>query len=88
MAGSHPADYEAGIDGERMNGLPVVYLRSCRTPASGFGTLMQTMRPEVYVGKRVRFSGSVRLEDLTSWAGLWMRVDGPTPGRHLAFDNM
>lgn len=40
------------------------------------------------LGKRVKFSGAVRSESLTSWAGLWMRVDGPDSGRHLAFDNM
>ncbi len=89
MAGSHPADYEASIaGGEQFDGRPVAYIRSCRTPASGFGTLMQTIGPELYAGKRVKFSGAVRSENLTSWAGLWMRVDGPTAGRQLAFDNM
>lgn len=88
MAGSHPADYEAGTDGERIDGQPVAHLRSCHSPASGFGTLMQTILPELYAGKRVKFSGSVRSESLTGWAGLWMRVDGPKAGRHLAFDNM
>ncbi|HKF16651.1 MAG TPA: MerR family transcriptional regulator [Candidatus Dormibacteraeota bacterium] len=89
MAGSHPGDYEAGVDtGERFDGHPVAYLRSCRTPASGFGTLMQTISPEEFSGKRVKFSGAVRSESLTGWAGLWMRVDSPVSARHLAFDNM
>lgn len=89
MAGSHPGDYEAGIDAsEHFQGHPVAYLRSCRTRASGFGTLMQTISPEEFSGKRVKFSGVVRSESLTGWAGLWMRVDGPVSARHLAFDNM
>jgi hypothetical protein len=89
MAGSHPGDYEAGIDAdERFEGHPVAYLRSCRTPASGFGTLMQTISPEEFSGKGVGFSGAVPSESLTGWAGLWMRVDGPVSARHLAFDNM
>lgn len=89
MSGSHPGDYEAGIDaGERFERHPVAYLRSSRTPASGFGTLMQTIAPEEFSGKRVKFAGAVRSESLTGWAGLWMRVDGPVSARHLAFDNM
>jgi len=74
-----PGDFE---------GHAVAYLRSCRTPASGFGTLMQTISANEFLGKRAKFAGAIRSEGLTSWAGLWMRVDGPDSGRHLAFDNM
>jgi hypothetical protein len=65
----------------------------------GFGTMMQCIDPADYAGKRVRFSGYVKAEEVTSWAGLWMRVDGPTPPNPdapvalpktipLGFDNM
>ena len=39
-----------------------------------------------FVGKVVRFEGEVRSENLDGWAGLWLRVDGPSG--HLFFDNM
>jgi hypothetical protein len=48
---------------------------------------MQTFAPGSLLGKRVRFSGYVRSREVTGWAGLWMRVDGPN-GETLAFDNM
>ena len=38
-------------------------------------------------GKRIRLSGHARSKDVSDWAGLWMRVDGPK-GEPLAFDNM
>lgn len=50
--------------------------------------LSQSIRPELYRGKRVRFSAWVKPLGITSatYAGLWMRVDGA--GVSLAFDNM
>ncbi len=65
----------------------VAYLRSVTKRTSGFGTIMQTITADEYLGKRVRFSAAVRGEGIDASAGLWMRVDGSgsTP---LAFDNM
>jgi hypothetical protein len=51
-----------------------------------FGTLMQSVNAQGYRGKRVRFSAMVKTQDVTDWAGLWMRVDGTR--RATAFDNM
>jgi hypothetical protein len=90
MAGRRPDDYEVGLlpaslshDGHR-----VVQLRS-RVSASGgrgdFGTLMQSFTAANYLGRRVRFSATVRTLEVTGWSGLWMRVDGRGA---RAFDNM
>ena len=52
---------------------------------------MQSFAATNYLGKRVRFSGYVKSENITRWAGLWMRIDGPTSGgspKSLGFDNM
>jgi len=55
--------------------------------ASGFGTLTQGVAANGFRGKRVRYSGYVRTQDVSEgWVGLWMRVDGPEG--MLAFDNM
>ena len=58
-----------------------------RQKPTGFGTMMQSMEPGDYLGKRVRYSAFVKTKDVTDWAGLWMRVDGPSQ-KMLAFDNM
>jgi hypothetical protein len=54
----------------------------------GFGTLMQMTQVGQYSGRRVRFSGFVKSDKVTQWAGLWFRVDGPNPNQQLSFDNM
>jgi hypothetical protein len=88
MAGSKPTDYETGVDKQQThNGHPSAYLKAKKVEIEGFGTLMQDFRADRYVGKRLRFSASVKSEGLQNWAGLWMRVD-QGKGAPLAFDNM
>jgi len=51
-----------------------------------FAGIGQAIRPDNYLGKRVRFSAWVRHENtLGSDIGLWMRIDGP--GVTEGFDN-
>lgn len=54
------------------------------------GTLNQSMKPDAFRGKRVRYSAMVKTDSIASaaGAGLWMRVDGPDVGETLQFDNM
>jgi len=87
VAGSKPADYEAGTDAQASyNAHPSAYLKSKKSEIDGFGTLMQDFRADKYAGKRVRFSAFARTEAVADWAGLWMRIDkGPNM---LEFDNM
>jgi hypothetical protein len=88
-AGSRPADYEMAVDPAGGRTAAAAFIRARGpNPPDGFGTLMQTFQGTEYYGKRLRFSGYVRAANISNWAGLWMRVDGP-PGRPaLAFDNM
>lgn len=89
LAGSHPADYEYGVEpDERARRTRVAYLRARGADPKGFGTLMQTIAADAVAGHRVRFSGTVRADGVTGWAGLWMRVDGIPGSPMLAFDNM
>jgi hypothetical protein len=88
MAGSKPANYDTGVDRDTVyNSKPSAYVKA-KADQDGFGTLMQQFSADQYVGKRVRFSAYVKSDSVTRWAGLWMRVDGKTSGRSLAFDNM
>jgi hypothetical protein len=62
------------------------FLKSKNPNVEGFGTLMQMITAEQYLGNKLRLSGLVKSEEVTGWAGLWMRVD---KGREvLAIDNM
>lgn len=88
LRGSHPADYQAGVNQVvSHSGKASAYIKSRATRPRGFGTLMQTYKADLYRGKRLRMSAQVKNERVSKWAGLWMRVDGPG-GRTLSFDNM
>src|SRR5664279_2125477 len=87
MAGSNPTSYEMGIaPGGGQNRGPAGYLKS-REPVKGFGTMMQQFAADDYLGRRVRFSASVRTENVAGWAGIWMRTDS-ADRTGLTFDNM
>jgi len=87
-AGSAPADFDMGVDQSvAHSGKASGYLKSKVAKPTGFGTLMQMCKAEQFHGKRVRLSAWVKTDNVTGWAGLWMRVDGPE-AKMLAFDNM
>ncbi len=87
LAGSNPAEYETNVDaGQSYQGQGSASLKSKGTAADGFGTLMQSISAEKYKGNKVRLSGLVKSEDVTHWAGLWMRVD--KGAEVLSIDNM
>jgi hypothetical protein len=87
MAGSKPAEYEAGVDASAVyNNHSSAYLKSKNPAVDGFGTLMQDFSADKYAGKRIRLSANVKAEGVRSWAGLWMRVDKQSTS--VAFDNM
>ena len=87
-AGSRPRDYTMSVDRDTAHsGKASAHVKSIAAKPAGFGTLMQTFKADAFRGKRVSMSGYVRSKDLSEWAGLWMRVDGPR-SETLAFDNM
>jgi hypothetical protein len=53
----------------------VATLRATGDPGHGFGGLIRDVPAAAHRGRRVRLSAVVRAEDVTGWAGLWMRVD-------------
>ncbi len=86
-AGANPEDYEMG-------GNPAVahaaegggYIRSRVADPKGFATLATGLPAGSVLGKRVRLSGYVRTENVETWVGLWMSVEGPMGS--FALDNM
>ena len=88
VTGSRARDYEVGLLPVTRDGHRVVQLRlrSADREPDGFGALMQSIAATRYLGRRIRFSATVRAQEVTGWAGLWLRVDGPQGT--LAIDNM
>lgn len=82
-------DYQAGIGLTRSpvhSGRAAAYL-SGQGSFARQATLLQSILPDNYLGKRVRLSAWVKPEAIfATYAGLWMRVDGAY--NTLAFDNM
>jgi len=88
-AGSNPKSYEMGIDkGAGQDGKNAATIKSIDKKIDGFGTLMQQCIPDKYLGKHVRMTGFVKSENVTTWAGLWLRVDQSGSQQPLSFDNM
>jgi hypothetical protein len=88
-SGSDADKYEIGIDrGAGKDGKDAATIKSKELQIKGYGALMQHSMPGKYLGQRVRFSGLVKSENVTSWAGLWMRVDKGGASEALSFDNM
>ena len=86
-AGSHPADYQMGLDSTTaFTGSSSGYVRSAKTNPQGFGTYMQVFDATGYRGQRLRLSAHVKSENVKDWAGLWMRIDRDK--KAVAFDNM
>jgi hypothetical protein len=88
-AGNKPDSYLMDMDDTLQREDHVVFtIKSIDGAEEGFGTLMQNMEPDPYLGKRVRMSGYVKTRDVETWAGLWFRVDNKEAGQFLSFDNM
>ena len=88
-AGSKPKSYEMGIDkGAGKDGKNAATIKSIDKKIEGFGTLMQQSKPDKYLGKRIRMTGFVKSENVSTWAGLWFRVDQAGSQQSLSFDNM
>lgn len=87
-SGKAPADYDMGVDQKTTHaGNASGYLRAKVAKPKNFGTLMQECGVGEFQGKRVRMSAWIKSEQVTNWAGLWMRVDG-CGYQTLVIDNM
>jgi hypothetical protein len=87
-AGSNPSEYKMGVDNSAsQKGEVCAYIKSKSPKEKQFGTLMQTISAEYYLGKRLMLSGYIKSEDVDGWSGMWMRIDGES-NQQLGFDNM
>ena len=87
-AGNKPLEYKMGIDYSTYHsGNASAYIKSKSPEGKEFGTLMQSIKAENYLEKRLRLSGYIKCEDVEGWSGMWMRVDGEN-NNQIGFDNM
>lgn len=87
-AGNNPSGYEMGIDSLTFqSGHSSAYIKAINPQPNQFGTLLQPINAENYLGKRLRLSGYIKSQDVTGFAAMWMRVDG-NDNKQLELDNM
>ncbi|MEK5416624.1 MULTISPECIES: helix-turn-helix domain-containing protein [Paenibacillus] len=91
ITGTSPSKYKASLDMQIYHkGRNSVSLECAETEPpeeNEFGTLMQQFDAKNYLGKRMRFAGFIRTEEVSDWCGLWMRIDDKLQNM-LGFDNM
>lgn len=87
VTGPAPHKFSAGIETTDVGGVRgAKFLRNNTNDADTWGALTQQISAQRYLGQRLQFKARIRTADITSHAGLWMRVDTPT--RHgVAFYN-
>lgn len=79
ISGQSPELYKAGVDQTlTITGKGSKYMYSINKENTSWGSLMQIFSADQYRGKRVRLQARVKTKDVSQWAGLWMRVDGPS----------
>ena len=84
--GSAPNDYHMSVDRQPgQGGKSCGTIKSFMTYSSGFGSLIQTVPPDLYFGRRIRLSGRIKTDRVEKDAGLWLRTDGKT---ETLLDNM
>lgn len=84
VEGSYEMQIQNVTSGDRQN---VSSIKSIEKKVEGFGNIMKSIKPDMYLGKTVRLTGYIKSENVKSWAGLWMRTDY-YKSKVLSFDNM
>ena len=93
ISGSRSEDYEMGIDDADRSGAALIRCKYAAddptfvNKANGFGTLMQSIMADDFLGKRLLLSAKLKTEDVDGAATIWMRIDGKQRDS-LRFDNM
>lgn len=90
ITGSMPKMYSVLMDQENnYNGGNSVVIKSKAEilEAGAFCTMLQQFKAATYIGKRVRFSGYLKTEEVKEWGGIWMRINSTTADI-LKIDNM
>jgi hypothetical protein len=74
LTGAAPAKFAAGVD-QSDDARGAKFIRSTTDDKTAWSSLAQMVSAQNYLGQRVRFRARIRTQDVSGWAGLWMRVD-------------
>jgi hypothetical protein len=85
ITGPAPQKFAAGVD-QDLGVKGAKYLRNKTGDPNAWAALTQPISAHNYLGQRIRFRAFVKTQDVSGWAGLWMRVDNRA-GRSVAFYN-
>ncbi|MGB9109543.1 MAG: transcriptional regulator [Telluria sp.] len=81
VTGQDAKKFTAGVD--QSDGFKgAKFLTNADGGEYAWAALAQGIAPQNYAGQRLRFRARVRTQDVSNWAGLWMRIDGQS--RHGA----
>lgn len=83
--GPAPQKFVAGVD-QDLGVKGAKFLRNKAEDPNVWAALMQPISAQNYLGQRIRFRAFVKTQEVSGWAGLWMRVDN-SAGRTIAFYN-
>ncbi len=87
--GSDPQSYEMGTNiPANTEGANVATIKSKTINANGFGALMNQLRAESFLGKRVKVSGIVKASDIQQWGGLWLSVNQTYGNQTISLENL
>jgi hypothetical protein len=67
--------HKSGVVASGLQGRSSAFLRSTVADSSVLATLRQTIKADDYRGKRLRFSGDVKVEQVEQQAGLYIRTN-------------
>jgi len=90
ITGTAPEKYQMGTDHAIYHmGSKSAMMRSVAENYENgeYATIMQQISAKAFTGKRMRFSGFVKTQNVEGWCGLWMRIDNAL-GTTLKLDNM
>ena len=90
-AGGGPASYKLTLDKSESHTGAACGRIEGTTPSPGeFGTFTTAVDASNYVGRKVRYTGWIKSDNITDgWAGMWLRIDGAGGlSEILGFDNM
>jgi hypothetical protein len=85
LTGMHPQKFAAGVD-QDLGVKGAKFLHNKADDPNAWAALAQQFSAQNYLGQRVRFRAFVKTQDVSGWAGLWMRADNQA-GRTIAFYN-
>src|SRR5207245_4197039 len=69
-----PRTHESGVVTSDPQGRASAFLGSTQASPSTLATLRQTIKADDYRGKRLRFSGEIKVEQVEQQAGLYIRT--------------